>query len=230
MKPKISTIIVWLILISGVTGLLVGDLYLNEAFFSSYKTIIEIYLFSFTSFIILKRVFFYRLKGDVDVIRLVKKSNFQISLIWQGVVLTLIYLVYNHFYYGDLLHFNTIMIAILLLYYIVQLILNSNPSIYIDEKNFSYDDFFVDQWPWQEINKIEVENQTMRIVATEKDFELDFDLVDEIDYIKLNEEVEHNILDGDFASEEASKSLIEIVQTYANLYNVRLVNSTNRVI
>jgi len=228
--PKFSTILVWAILIPGVAGLLLGEFYTNKTFFTTYKTIIELYIFGFTSFIVLKRVFFYKLKGNVDVIRLVKKSNFQIMLIWQGVILTLIYLVYNLLYFGNLLHFNTIMIAILLLYYIVQLVLNSSPSIYIDENNFSYDDYFVEQWPWQKIERIELENQTLRLVNNQKDFELDFDLVDEIDYIKLNEEVEHNILDGDFASEETSKSLIEIVQTYANLYNVRLVNSTNRVI
>ncbi len=228
--PKFSTIIVWAILIPGVAGLLVGDYYTNKTFFTAYKTIIELYIFGFTSFIVLKRVFFYRLKGNVDVIRLVKKSNFQISLIWQGLILTLIYLVYNLLYFGNLLHFNTIMIAILLLYYVVQLVLNSSPSIYIDENNFSYDDYFVEQWSWKKIDRIEVENQTLRLINSQKDFELDFDLVDEIDYIKLNEEVEHNILDGDFASEEASKSLIEIVQTYANLYNVRLVNSTNSII
>jgi len=113
-----------------------------------------------------------------------------------------------------------------LLYYIVQLALNSNPSIYIDEANFSFDDYFVEQWSWQGIKRIELENQKMRLISDDQDFELDFDLVDEIDYIKLNDEVEYNVLDGDFASENSSKSLVDIVKNYANLYNVRLINST----
>ena len=33
---------------------------------------------------ILKRVFFYRVKGNIDVIRLVKKSDYQSRLFWQG--------------------------------------------------------------------------------------------------------------------------------------------------
>ncbi len=230
MLSRTTNIIVWLILIVGVVGLLISDVPTNKTFFKVYKACIEFYLFGFTSFLILKRVFFYRIKGNVDVIRLVKKSNFQSSLLWQGFVLVLIYLVYNQYYYGNLMQFNTIMICILLLYYVVQLLLNSNPSIYIDEEKFSYDDFFVDQWYWQDVQQIDVENDMLRLTSTAQDFELDFDLVDEMDYVKLNEEVEHNILDGDFASEESSKTLVQIVHTYANLYNVRLVNSTNRVI
>jgi len=227
---KATTINVWLILIIGVIGLRFNDVPTNKTFFTTYKTIIEFYLFGFTSFLILKRVFFYKLKGNVDVIRLVKKSAFQSTLMWQGIALTAIYLFYNKYFFGDLMHFNTIMIAILLLYYIVQLILNSNPSIYIDEESFSYDDYFVQQWPWRKIKRIELENEMMTLISDEQDFELDFDLVDEIDYIKLNDEVAHNILDGDFANEESSKSLVDIVKTYANLYNVRLVNTTNRII
>ena len=230
MMSRITNIIVWLILIIGIMGLLLNNAHTSDTYFFTYKTVIELYLFGFTSFLILKRVFFYRIKGNVDVIRLVKKSAFQVGLIWQGFVLVLVYLVYNQYYYGDLSHFNTVMIAILLLYYVVQLVINSSPSIYIDEENFSYDDFFVEQWSWQNIQRIELENQKMRLVSNERDFELDFDLVDEIDYVKLNEEVEHNILDGDFASKDNSKTLVDIIHTYANLYNVRLVNSTNTTI
>lgn len=227
---KVFNIIVWIILIIGIIGLLLINIPIHDTFFLSYKTLIELFLFGFTSFIILKRVFFYRIKGNVDVIRLVKKSEVQSSLLWQGIVLALIYLAYNRYYFGDLSNFNSVMITILLFYYVVQLILNSSPSIYIDEAYFSYDDYFVKRWSWQDIRRIELENQKMRLITDEQSFELDFDLVNEIDYVKLNDEVEHNILDGDFASEDRSKTLIEIVQTYANLYNVRLINSTNQVI
>jgi len=230
MMSRVTNIVVWLILIIGVIGLLFNDIPTNKTFFTTYKTVIEFYLFGFTSFLILKRVFFYKLKGNVDVIRLVKKSAFQGMLIWQGLALTAIYLFYNKYFFGDLMHFNTVMIAILLLYYIVQLVLNSNPSIYIDEDNFSYDDYFVQQWPWREIKRIELENQMMKLVSDHRDFELDFDLVNEIDYIKLNDEVAHNILDGDFANEQSSKSLVDIVKTYATLYNVRLVNTNNSIL
>ncbi len=227
---RFTNIIVWSIIIIGVIGLISNDTAANPTFFVCYKTIIELYLFGFTAFLILKRIFFYRIKGNLDVIQLVKKSDFQINLLWQGFVLALIYLVYNRYFYDSFSHFNTVLIAILLLFYVVQLFMNSNPSIYVDEETFTFDDFFVKRWKWQDIKQIELENQMMRLISEGHDFELDFDLVDDVDYIKLNDEVEHNILDGNFATEEASKTLVEILQTYANLYNVRLVNSKKRSI
>jgi hypothetical protein len=208
----------------GVTISFVGDMAQQEWFFNFYKTLIELYLFGFTSFMILKRVFFYRIKGNIDVIRLVKKSNYQSRLFWQGTVLALIYLAYNRYFLGTLEHSNSIMIFILLLYYLVQILINSNPSIYIDEQSFSYDDYFVDRWKWRKIQRIDMEDGRMRLIGNGKDFELNFQLIDEIDYIKLNDEVEQSILDGEFTSKKSSKTLIEIMQNYANKYDVRFVN------
>ena len=68
-----------------------------------------------------------------------------------------------------------------------------------------------------------MDDDKMRLVSNEKDFELNFQLVDEIDYVKLNDEVDQSILDGEFTSAESSKTLIEIVQGYANRYGVRFV-------
>jgi hypothetical protein len=215
---------VWLIIVVGIAISFIGDTADQEWFFNFYKTVIELYLFGFTSFMILKRVFFYKIKGNIDVIRLVKKSEYQSRLFWQGTVLALIYLAYNRYFLGTLEHSNSIMIFILLLYYLVQILINSNPSIYIDEHSFSYDDYFVDRWKWRKIQRIDMENDKMRLIGNNKDFELNFNLVDEIDYIKLNDEVEQNILDGEFTSEKSSKTLIEIVQNYANRYGVRFVN------
>ena len=222
MFKKIS-FVVWVIIVTGIALSFVSDIAQQRWFFNFYKTVIELYLFGFTSFMILKRVFFYRLKGNIDVIRLVKKSDYQSRLFWQGTVLALIYLVYNRYFLGTLEHPNSIMIFILLLYYLVQILINSNPSIYIDEQSFSYDDYFVDRWKWRKIERIDMEDDKMRLVSSERDFELNFQLVDEIDYVKLNDEVEQSVLDGEFATEESSKTLIEIVQGYANRYGVRFV-------
>ena len=126
MFKKIS-FVVWLIIVVGIAISFVGDMVQQKWFFNFYKTIIEFYLFGFTSFMILKRVFFYRVKGNIDVIRLVKKSEYQSRLFWQGTVLALIYLVYNRYFLGTLEHSNSIMIFILLLYYLVQILINSNP-------------------------------------------------------------------------------------------------------
>ena len=69
-----------------------------------------------------------------------------------------------------------------------------------------------------------MENDKMRLVGNDKDFELNFQLVDEIDYVKLNDEVEQSVLDGEFTTERSSKTLVEIVKNYANRYGVRFVN------
>ena len=225
MFKKIS-FVVWVIIVAGIAMSFVSNIAQQRWFFNFYKTIIELYLFGFTSYMILKRVFFYRVKGNIDVIRLVKKSDYQSRLFWQGTVLALIYLVYNRYFLGTLEHSNSIMIFILLLYYLVQILINSNPSIYIDEQSFSYDDYFIDRWKWRKIQRIDMENDKMRLIGNEKDFELNFQLVDEIDYIKLNDEVEQSVLDGQFASEESSKTLVEIVQNYANRYGVRFVKES----
>jgi hypothetical protein len=199
-----------------------GDLTSKGWFFNFYKTAIELYLFGFTSFMILKRVFFYRIKGNIDVIRLIKKSAFQNQLLWQGIVLTLIYLVYNQVYFGTLEHPNTIMIGILILYYLIQIILNNNPSIYIDEQSFSYDDYFVDRWKWRNIKHIDLAQDKMLLKSSYRDFELDFDEVDQIDYVKLNAEVEQSILDGAFSTDNHSKTLVDIVQSYAHTNGVHV--------
>jgi len=223
MFKKIS-FVVWLIIVAGIILSFFGNMAQQKWFFNFYKTIIELYLFSFTSFMILKRVFFYRIKGNIDVIRLVKKSEYQGRLFWQGIVLALIYLAYNRYYLGTFEHSNSIMIFILLLYYLVQILINSNPSIYIDEHSFSYDDYFVERWKWQKIERIDLDDDKMKLIGIDKDFELNFKLIDEIDYIKLNDEIEQSVLDGEFTSEKSSKILVKIVQNYANKYGVRFVN------
>lgn len=229
---KLPTIITWTLILINIidsNSVLGSNLLSIPKYFNLYKTAIEVYLFIFIAYLVLKHIFFYRFKGNVDVIRLVKKSAFKQMLLVQGIILALMYVVVNYYFYDRFMHFNFVMIAILLLFYVV-IVLDSDPSIYIDEQYFAYDDFFVERLSWQDIKQIDLENAQLRLISDAQDFELDFNLVDEIDYIKLNAEVEHQILDGDFASEESSRTLVEIIQNYANRYNVRLVNSMDRVI
>ncbi len=227
---KLPTFISWTLLLVGIIDLFLGGFLLSDPlYFRIYKIAIEVYLFGFITYLVLKHIFFYRFKGNVDVVRLIKKSNYKSWLLAQGITVSLMYVVINYYYYNSFQHFNFVMIAILLLFYAV-IVLDSHPSIYIDEEYFAYDDFFIERAAWNSMNRIELEKGELRIISPERDFELDFNLVDDIDYIKLNAEVENQILDGDFASEESSRTLVEIIQNYANRYNVRLVNSTDRVI
>ena len=125
-------------------------------------------------------------------------------------------------YRGGLQHFDTIVIALLGLYYFGQVLLNSNPTIYLDDNSFSYDDYFIDKWNWADLKRIDFEDEKIRLVDNVKDFELDFELVDEVDYRKLTAEVERDVLDGEFGKDKTSKSLVEIIENYATSFDVKM--------
>ncbi len=207
------------IVILGLIGLLIEPLGKNAYFFTLYTKGIECYLFGMTSFWVLKRVIFYRLARDTEVIRLVKTSNHQSNFIIHGILLSLIYTAYI-FYFDNWMGFNVIMIAILLLYYLVQVYINANPSIYINSDAFIYDDYFIKQWNWGKVRKIISGEKKLEIIGVENDFELDLNLVDEVDFVKLTDEVEHNVLDGNFAGTRSSKLLLDVVQNYADFYGL----------
>lgn len=209
------------IIILGLIGLVIGPLGGNSYFFTFYTKGIECYLFGITAFWVLKRVIFYRLQTETEVIRLVKTSNYQFNFVVQGILLSLIYLAYL-VYFDTWMGSNIIMIGILLLYYLVQVFINANPSIYINADAFFYDDYFIQRWNWKNIRKIISGEKKLEIIGQERDFELDLKLVDEVDYVKLTNEVEHNVLDGEFSSESSSKLLLDIVQNYADFYGLKV--------
>jgi len=191
--------IIWLFLLVGVVFLITDPMRTNRAFYSFYTIALQFYLFGVCAYLVLKRVIFYRLRGDVNVVSLSKKSEYQLNLVMQGIVLGLVYLVYIRSY-GNLKSVDTILISVLLFYYIAQVFINSNPAIYMDQ----------------------LQNDRLRLISDEKDFELDFTMVDEVDYRKLTSEVELNVLDGEFAKDKTSQSLIEIVENYAKYYGVKI--------
>jgi len=122
--------------------------------------------------------------------------------------------------YGNLRSVDTLVVILLGLYYWAQIVLNSNPTIYLDDNSFTYDDYFIDKWNWSDLNRIDLENEKLCLIGLKKDFELDFDLIDEVDYRKLTAEVEHDVLDGEFGKDKSSKSLVEIIENYAKHFNV----------
>lgn len=209
----------WLFLALGIFVLFEDTLKVNFVFSHYYMMALKFYLFGMCAYLVLKRVIFYRLKGNINIVSLIKKSEYQNNLMAQGIVLALLGLVYVQSY-GDLRSFDTIVIALLGVYYWAQIMINSSPTIYLDDNSFSYDDYFIDQWNWSNLQRIDLKDEKIRLISDEKDFEIDFDLVDEVDYKKLTEEVEHNILDGAFGMDKTSKSLVEIVETYAKDFGV----------
>lgn len=216
---KILSNAIWLFLGLGIFMLLSDALRTNVVFAGYFLTALKVYLFLIGAYLVLKRVLFYRLKGNINIVSLGKKSDYQNNLLIQGGVLALLGLGYVQAY-GSLRSIDTVVIALLGLYYWAQVLLNSNPTIYLDDDSFSYDDYFIDKWNWADLNRIDLDNEKLRLIGNEKDFELDFDLVDELDYRKLTAEVEYDVLDGEFGKDKSSKSLVEIIESYAKNFNV----------
>ena len=210
----------WLFLVGGIFFLAMDSLRVNHEFSQYYMSALKIYLFGVGAYLVLKRVVFYRLKGEVNVISLVKQSDYQNNLLLQGVMLSVLGLVFVRMY-GSLKSFDTLVIGLLAIYYWGQVSINANPTIYLDDHSFFYDDYFVDQWSWAELQRIDLGNEKLRLVSPAKDFELDFDLVDGVDYRKLTREVERNVLDGEFGKDKTSKSLVEIIENYAAHHGIK---------
>jgi len=131
---KINTAIVIFLILIGLLGAWLVPNSDFSSFYSVYKTMIELYLFIFSAFLVLKRIFFYRLKGNTEIVQLREKSRRYNTLVGQGIILVLFYVVYLRTFSVDWLRFDLVMIGVLLLYYIGQVLLNSNPSIYVDEE------------------------------------------------------------------------------------------------
>ncbi len=221
MAQKFS-VFFWIFLLIGGMGIFLPDLAGDWTFARFFITVAQLYLFGFSAFLVLKQVFFYRIKGNVNVIRLVKKSDHQNTFMMQGVIIALLALVYVY-QTETLVSSGAIMVGVLLFYYLMQVILSGNPAIYLDEASFSYDDYFVQVWPWRYISKIDVDGGELRISGANKDFELDFDLIDDFDFVRLNDEVERNVLDGHFSSEKSSKQLLEVLEDYAHKFKIQFV-------
>jgi len=101
---------IWLFLLIGVLFLFSDPLRTNRAFYDFYTIALQFYMFGVCAYLVLKRVIFYRLRGDVNVVSLSKKSEYQLNFIMQGVVLALVYLVYIRSY-GNLKSVDTIIIS-----------------------------------------------------------------------------------------------------------------------
>ena len=117
--------IIWLFLLVGVLFLFSDPLRTNRAFYNFYTIALQFYMFGVCAYLVLKRVIFYRLRGDVNVVSLSKKSEYQLNLVMQGVVLSLVYLVYVRSY-GNLKSIDTIIISVLLFYYVAQVFINGD--------------------------------------------------------------------------------------------------------
>ena len=218
---KINTAIVVVLVFLGLVGMVMDLSPYISSFYDAYQIAIELYLFIFCAFLVLKRLLFYRVQGNGEVVQLKERSHRYNTLILQGIVLVLFHGLYLKIY-SDWLTFDSVMIGVLLLYYIGQVLANSNPSIYVDARAFAFDDYFVEEWKWNDMEQISVEKEKLTVQGKEKNFELALDAIDEMDAQSLSREVDASILDGSFATENASTTLISAVKSYATFYGISL--------
>ncbi len=223
---KRINIIFWILSGVGILGLLLSGsrIAADSEFVRLYTTVLQLYLLGFTAFLVLKRVFFYRLKGNINIVRMVQTSPWQQGLLLQGLILVLLFLTYLY-RFGSLLSFDTVMIGILLFYYGTQVLEHGRPSVYIDDRSFSYDDYLVEEWPWRKIESINLDDEQLRLLAPDGNFELDFASIDEVDIVRLNDELARGVLDGEFASHRTSKSLKDIILNYAQANDIHIRKS-----
>ena len=218
---QLINITFWILLIAGALGLFLPNVFGGAAFVNSYSILLQAYLFGFTAFQVMKRVFFYRIKGDINIVKLVKDSDWQQRLLLQGVVLALLFLAYVHSY-GKIMSFDTIMIGILLFYYCTQVLEHGRPSLYLDDHSFSYDDYVVKQWPWSDLSQIDLKEEQLTLIGANSDFQLNYESIDDIDFVRLSDELERSILDGEFASNRTSNSLKDIILNYASANGIKV--------
>ena len=221
---NLNKAIVILLVLAGLVGMIVDLSSVFPSFSSFYTTAIELYLFIFSAFLVLKRILFYRWKQQSEVVQIKEKSDRYNSLLFQGIILGLFYAVYLKVY-SDWLSFDSVMIGILLLYYIGQILANSNPAIYVDANAFSFDDYFLQQWKWRDMKNISIGKEKLIVTGNEKNFELDLNSIDQIDDLRLDQEIDASVLDGDFAAENSSTQLIAHIQSYASHYGVNFQTS-----
>ena len=214
----------WLLLLVGVVMLLVDPNGQQSFFKNTYLIAIQAYLFWTTAFFVLKWVFFYRLEGEVIRIPLSQRSNLQGQLIGHGILLSLIYMVYIH-YYDALFSFNTILLGVLLVYYIIQIFQNAQPTLYISDNAISFEDYFVDKWDWPEIERIELARDHLRLISTEKEFELDFDLIDSANHDFVKEDVDRQVLDASFGKTQYSQDLVAAIEHQAHTHRIELIRA-----
>ena len=216
--------LVWVLFAIGAIALFIPGLASQPYFFDGYTTLLKLYLLGMSAFFLLKHAFF-KLDDQVDTIRLSQRSELQSNFIGHGIMLVAIYVLFVSLH-GSLKSFNIILIALVSIYYIAQVVLNSQPSIHISEKAFAYDDYFVARWDWKNINRIQLNDKRMRLIGANRDFELDFSLIDEIDVEDMSNEIASSVLDGQLSRAKSSKDLIRLMQNYAQLHNIQLEEAT----
>ena len=227
MKQSWTNVAIWLFLFSGALVLLIDPLKDYKVFISLYSRLLELYLFTITTFFVLKHVAFYKLRGESKRLVLSKNSEHRLSLMGQGVILTALYFVFIRFtsYQSP---YQFLPILLLLAYYLALVLMQPRPSILLDDQGFLFDDYFIHSWKWTDIDRIELSHDALRIITGNSDFYLDFELLDSINDSDLNREVIYGVLDGSLAQKSQSQNLIHLLIRQADKHHLEIVKVGNQ--
>lgn len=191
---KFAQLTVWLLV--GLTIGLVNidpNLKLESAYFLI-KLCIECFLLFFGAYQILKSTETQSSHFE-HIITFRQRSSKFYQLIWMGVVLTLAdFVLIEH--YRQILSSDTILAAILFLYYFGQILFQNKPRVLMGNSKFIYDDYFPKGWAWSAIEKMELDDEKMVISDDQEDFKISLQGADELDATQMGVELDAEVLDG----------------------------------
>ena len=121
-------------------------------------------------------------------------ARFQ-SLLWSGLVVTLANLVLIE-HYRQLLCSDTIIAAVLFLYFVGQILRENKPIIGLGKNSLVFDDYFPKAWNWSSISKIRLEEEHMILDTTEGPETIGLGGVDLLDLNQTGVELAAQVLDG----------------------------------
>lgn len=217
-------VFVWGLITTGIALLFVGAGRGSEWIIQTYLILIQLYLLGVSAFFVFKYLRVSNVGNSRESIKLLKKSDYEAGLVAHGLILGLISIVLIQLN-GKLQSFNTIVLILALFYYLVQVVLNARPMLHIGNRSIGYDDYFIEEWEWENLEGIEYNQAGLKIFNETKTFDLDFELINEIDDEHLSEELDRNVLDGEFTKINSSDDLIKKLTSYARSYNLNIVNT-----
>lgn len=190
-----------------------------ESIYLFLKVVIEFFLLIMGGFQILKTTPTTP-NDSVQVIRFRQKSKRFNQLIWFGVVLTLSdFVLIDH--YAFLLSTDTILVAILFVYYAGQLLFQNRPSLYFSSDGLTFDDFFPKNWIWDQINLISIDGQNL-LINDGKEYIISLEGIDEDDPELTKVELDAQILDGSSYFEDDPSNLKKMLEDSSAKYGFRL--------
>jgi len=204
----------YIILLAGILGLIMDPEGINLWFFGLFMGVLKVYLFSLCAFWVLKRALYkYEMEAN-EVLHLAKRSPQQSKFILQGVIIFLLCLVYQRFY-ASIWNAESFLFIVLLIYFFMQVLQHNRPTLYLNDHYIAIEDYFIDRWNWIELEKIEFDVDSLKLLSGNKSHFLDLGLLDDLDQKRIAEEVERNVLDGAISHNHSSQHLLQVLHEYA---------------